>query len=236
MKFDSRFFCCMLCSFVLAAGSITSVYADLPEVVGDDVEDVIDLPVVEEIPGDPAALLDNIPMPMSVVTPIEEFERLPTAFLWSSAVGGYAYGNSVSGDVDSAIYFFANASAVPRSGVVEFIVELTLPGGIDHDKIFLNASNKLTGFTLGKFFNASYGSFNSIAIDTFSGINYVDDTTVRVSFTATNFNGCMLRLDLKDNYVNGGTVNIYARPVVMVSEIGGDGGGGSEGGGGGAAT
>lgn len=223
-----RYYLCLCLAGLLALSSVFSALADIG---GDNLEDIVDVPVVEEIPGDPAALLDNVPMPMSVVTPIEDFERLPTAFLYSSAVGGYAYGNSVSGDVNYPIYFYANASAVPRSGVVEFIVELTLPGGIDHDKIFLNESNNLTGFTLAKFFNSSYGSFNSIAIDTFTGINYVDDTTVRVSFTATNFNGCMIRLDLKENYVNGGTVNIYARPVLMVSEIGGDGGGGSEGGG-----
>lgn len=228
MKFNSRFFCCMLCSFVLAAGSVAQVYADLPEVVGDD---VVDSPVVEEIPGDPAMLLDDVPMLMSVVTPIDEFERLPTAFLYSSVVGGYAYGNSVSGDVSSPIYFFVNSSPIPRSGAVELIAELSLPGGIDKEKIYLDSTNKLRGFSIAKVDYDVNGLFKTSVIETCTGINYVNDTTVRVSFNIVNCSACMFRLSLTSSYLNGGTVNFYWRETTDVVTIGGDGGGGSGSGG-----
>lgn len=223
MKFDSRFFRCVCCAVVLAVGSVGQVYADLPEALEDG--ERVDI-IVEEIPGDPADLLEDVPMPMSLDTPIEEFSRLPSVWMWSQALGGYRYGNSIRGDIVASVQYRANVTPLlPLPETSEYILEMTFVDPVDQNKIYITSKNVTTGFSFGFTNGTSYTKL------TCTSFRYVDEHTVRVSYYCTAQESPFVGVSIDANCAHGVAINVYCRETAIFSE-GGDGGGGSQGGGG----
>lgn len=231
MKFDSKFFCCMLCSFLLAAGSVAQVYADLPEAVGD----------VEEI-GE--AYVFESPMTFEVNSDLSDYIRMQTYNIQCSDLKlSPAYGNTISHlSGNNGISYYPNRYPyVDNYNGGEFIIVVKYDRPYDADAVGLNADGTAYGF--------SGNILSTVGSQIYSGISRISDTEFRVScivnkpFTLTESeSSARLSFFLKPAAIPvDSTVSItfyfngYTDTVSEGDGGGGDGGGGS-GSGGGAAT
>lgn len=227
MKFNSRFFCCMLCSFVLAAGSVAQVYADLPEVVGDD-NDIVNFE------GKAQVYYDDV-MPLSVNDDLTGATRLLPYYVSSSVlVPSRQYGNAVLGITSaSAIDFNFNPYIVNNDGVfsdIDIEVVLTFENGYDADTLGVVSST--SGITGVKGFEVYWGIGNRGVLPT--GFRYVDDNTVRISYSyktsSSSFSSPPTLTLLGRDYLIGNSVKCDMYVIRKSSSVDVDGEGGGSGG------
>lgn len=180
-----------------------------------------------EIPGYLSG--DDIPAPASVVTPIEQFTRLGTIAVSNTDIGGFRYGNSVSGELNGSVTYYANLTPFLEDvgEQYEFMYEATFKSPIDRDKVNITSSNEPRGFYVGSSRTGDMGT--GLVYTKVDGINYVDDYTFRVSVIRKldNYANLWMTASCRD----GLTINIYVRKLTSFASNGGDGNGGSDGGG-----
>lgn len=231
MKRKRLCLCLLLClSLVLC-----QAFSSLADIGGDNEFSDVDAPTVEEIPGDPTSLLDDVPMLFDVNTPLDEFQRLPTLALSNDAIGGLRFGNSISASGGYSTSYYVNCvPAYNTPGAHEIVFEYIFNSPVDHTKFYLDSANKPVGFSISyrRLYASGVSTFTSVA-----GISYIDDYTVRVSVTfAESKDHEFLYTSVGSSAAyDGVTFNVYSRKINDYTMIGGDGGGGS-GSGSGAAT
>ena len=215
--------------------TLSSAFSALADIGGDNEFSDMDVPVVEEIPGDPAFILDDVPMLFDVNTPLDEFQRLPTFALANDGLDGPKYGNSISVSGGYTVWYYANCiPAYNTPGMHEIIFEYKFNSPVDRETFYINSANKPVGFSVGyRGVVSGSGSYTLSAVD---GISYIDDYTVRISvkFPEAKVHDILFTSVTGSNAYDGVTFNVYSRKMVDYTMIGGDGGGGS--GSGGAAT
>lgn len=190
-------------------------------------------------------------MLMSVNDDLADYSLMPVAYMQVYDINtNYYYGNSVknlSGNKDVRFAFNGHVlNGLPPYQGLEVECILTFSNGYDPSVIGVTSSSTaITGVKGFKFSAVSSGSSSSYSIPT--GFSYVDDNTIRISYSYYSTSGfygggyypaniCLYA----NKYLKGNSVTckyyykLYDRlPDTDIAYTGGgDGGGGSEGGGG----
>ena len=199
---------------------------------------------IEEMEGDVQVYYDDV-MPLSVNDDLSDYVSLPPIYVTTSDMyPSRQYGNvinSLSGNAD--VDFIFNPYILNNTGKYggyDLIYVLTFSNGYDPSAIGVkSSSDSITGNIGFKFsIMGATLSGSSSYLPTCKGFQYVDDNTIRISYsrvesgTFSDLVGFRLSANsyLKDNTIK---CQLYMRKNnTQVSMEGGDGGGGSEGGGG----
>lgn len=231
-------------------------FSSLAGIGGDESDGSTDVPAAE-LPEDESfepvttAYYDETSL-MSVNDDLADYDALPIYNVWSSDLTPkYQYGNVISSlSGDSGVDFYFNGfvlNTVPLSQNVEFECVLTFANGYDKSVIYVDSSTSGITKLHGALFYPTGGNATNWVTPT--GFQYVDDNTIRISYSAKKSSGVYLSSDYyptyfsleKSSYLKGNTVKcqIYVKrsnPVASVVAEGGGDGGGSGSGGSGSAT
>lgn len=221
------------------------VFSSLAGIGGDD-DGNLDAYEIEEPVA--TAYMSEV-MPLSVNDDLADYIEVPPIYIDCGDLPAKFYGNTISGlSGNKYVYWGFNsyvANNISSLGGYDIIYELTFSDGYNRDSIGVTSSDTaITGNVGFGFSIASILASGSNGKIPCTGFSYVDDNTIRISYSYTysassghyidSFMG--FRLDYAA-YLRGNSVTcrLYMRPsYIKVSVNGGDGGGGS--GGGGAAT